>query len=260
MINLQAVVITGASSGIGAAIAKQLCEKGITTYALARGTAQLEQVKKTLPQDKQEYFIPVTCDISSTSEVNAAFKDIFAKNKIDMVVNNAGIGFNNDFLAFSDAEIDQVIATNIRGTISVTRAALNNRDPIRHLQIVNTTSLFGRIGCPQLSIYSASKFAVEGLTESLRLEFTNEAVGFTVLRPGITDTAFFGKAGMEQFQEKVKDLKSYFSPDQVATIFLARLRRDSKAIVVGNDKIFLALLPFIPFSKRFNVLDLVNKL
>lgn len=253
-------IVTGASSGIGASIAKQLCLRNTKVYALARTESRLKSVQKSLPNAKQNLFIPIVCDVSKASTVDNTMKSIFSKADVDLIVNNAGVGFYKDLTKHSPSEIEQVIATNLYGTINITRSVLTCSDRTHPLQIVNTASLAGRIGFPQMSIYSATKFAIIGLTEALRLEYANKKVAFTVLLPGKTDTDFFAKAGMEDFQASVKDLKSYYSSDKVAAIFLTKLRPEKNTIVIGNDKIFLKLLPFIPFKLRFKVLDIVNKL
>jgi short-subunit dehydrogenase len=126
--------------------------------------------------------------------------------------------------------------------------------------MVYTSSLAGKVGFPEMSIYSASKFAIEGFVDSLRSEYESKGVMFTVLRPGITRTPFFKKAGMEAFENSVKDLKNCYTPDKVAEIFYEKISPSVKTIVVGNDKYFLALLPFTPFRYRFKVLDFTNKL
>ncbi len=253
-------VVTGASSGIGRAIALQLCNAGTKVYGLARDAQKLKETKQSLPNAKRKLFVPVACDISSKRSAQKILHKVFEGRDVDLVVNNAGIGFSRDFPSYKNAEIDAVIATNLRGVITVTQAALAARRDSHHLQIVNVTSLAGKMGFPQLSIYSATKFAIEGLTEALRHEYQDKNASFTVLRPGITDTAFFGKAGMELYKKGVENLKSHYSPEKVASIFLSKLDKNRKTIVVGNDKIFIALLPFIPFSGRFKVLNITNKL
>lgn len=253
-------VVTGASSGIGKAIADQLCRNGVKVFGLARSKQKLQELKKTLPKDKRELFVVTPCDISKQKSAEKVLDKIFKNTPIDLVVNNAGIGFSKNFSTYTDEEINAVVNTNLYGTVTVTRAALASKPINHHVHIVNVTSLAGKAGFPQLSIYSATKFALEGLTEALRQEYDDKDASFTVLRPGITDTAFFNKAGMKDFRDTVKDTKAYYSPEKVATIFLSKLHKKRKTITIGNDKLFIALLPFIPFSMRFKVLDVINKL
>ncbi|MDL2341835.1 MAG: SDR family NAD(P)-dependent oxidoreductase [Patescibacteria group bacterium] len=260
MNNYQTAIVTGASSGIGRALTQQLCAQGVTVYALARSKRNLELAKNSLPKVYRNLLIPVVCDISKTEETQVKIKEIFSCSQIYLVINNAGIGYSRNFVDYSDNEIDTVIATNLRGTITVIQACLKLRDKQRPIHFVNTTSLAGKMGFPELSVYAATKFAIEGLTESLRHEYMNKDVTFTIVRPGITDTAFFSKAGMQLYKEGVKELKSFYSAEQVATILLAKLHSRKSVIIVGNDKFYIPLLPFVPFKYRFKVLDIVNKL
>lgn len=252
------IVVVGASSGIGASIARRFLAEGSTVFALARNLAKMKALKKSLPKEQQPRFKIVSCDIRDSAAAKTAITKIFSDAAISLVVANAGVGFGKPLREYSDDEVDTVIDTNLRGTIAVVRASLAAKKAAP-LQIVCTTSLAGKIGFPEMSIYSASKFGIEGFIESLRSEYEPSEVAFTILRPGITATPFFKKAGMEAFQESVKDLKSYYSPDKVADIFYEKLSPKVRVITVGNDKYFLAILPFIPFKYRFNVLDLVNK-
>lgn len=259
MTTYKTVVITGGNSGIGAAIAKKYCVNGSTVYALARNTTKLNEIKMSLPKRYQAHFITEKCDVTDKQQVVRVFKNIFRQQPVDLVISNAGMGYSKPFIKYTDKETTDVVATNLLGTINVVKAALKFRKR-RPLQIACTSSLAGKIGFPDMSIYSASKFGLEGLIESLRNEYDKNDVAFTVVRPGITKTSFFKKAGMQEFEKSVKDLKCYYSPERVADIFFKKLSWSRSTIVVGNDKYFLAILPFIPFRHRFKILDLINKL
>lgn len=254
-----AAIVTGASSGIGAAIARKLCENGTTVYALARDLKALHAVRNELPKSCRTQFMPMKCDISDREVTLKTIAGIFSEAPIDLVIANAGVGHSKNFAEYTWSDIDAVIDTNLRGTINTIRASLASRKD-KPLQIVCTTSLAGKIGFPKLSVYSATKFAIEGLVEALRYEYREDEVVFTVLRPGITATSFFSRAGMQDFEKSVKDLKSYYTPEKVAETFVGQLSRKSSIITVGNDKYFLRLLPVIPFKHRFKILDIINKL
>ena len=252
-------IITGASSGIGAAIAKKLCNHGITVYALARNQTLLDEVKASLPVTSRRYFIAQKCDITDKHEVEQVFTKVFIKNPVDLIVSNAGIGFSKKFNSYNDKEICDVINTNLLGNINVIRATLANKGEY-FTQVVCTSSLAGKMGFSNLSVYSATKFAIEGLVEALRGEYKDNEVAFTIFRPGITATKFFDKAGMQAFEEGVRNKKNYFTPEKVADIFINNLSPQSRTITVGNDKYFLLILPFIPFRYRFKILDIINKI
>lgn len=254
------VIITGASSGIGEALAKKYLRSGASVYALSRSRTRLTIVKNKLPKKLQKNFYVYKCDVSDNSQVKVVINRVFKDANPDLVINNAGIGYSERLTKLTDKQISQIIGTNLKGTIYVTKESLRARKKNRPLHIVNVTSLGGKIGFPKLSIYSASKFAVEGFTESVRRDHKDENVYFTILRPGITDTNFFDKANMKDFKDKVKNLKSFYSPDKVADLFIKELNINKKEITIGNDKVFLRLMPFVPFKYRFKLLDIVNKI
>lgn len=259
MHNYKAVIVTGASSGIGAEIANIFCTNGSLVFAVARNTKKLEIVRNNIPKKYRSKFVIKKCDVSKAKDVEKCIKSIFNQTNVDLVVSNAGIGYSKPFMSYTAKEIDDVLTTNIQGAINITQSCLANRKKQR-TQIVYTSSLAGRIGFPNMSIYSASKFALEGFVESLRGEYPRDDVTFTLLRPGITRTPFFKKAGMEKFEESVKDLKSCYTPEEVAAEFYNKISPDTEVIVVGNDKYFLKILPFTPKKYRFHVLDFINKL
>jgi len=253
-------IVTGASSGIGASIAIELAALGTKVYALARNKKTLTDLYSSLPKEVQKNFIITVCDLTDRKKVELIISTIFNNEKIvDLVISNAGIGYNKTVVSHTWDEIDQVIATNLCGTISIVKSSLEHKGSYP-LHIVVTSSLAGKIGFPEMPIYSATKFAIEGLIESLRYEYPANEVSLTVLRPGITATSFFAKAGMQGYEESVEKLKSFYTPEHVAKIFLSQLQWGKKVIVVGNDKYFLPLLPFIPFPARFKILGVINKL
>lgn len=252
-------LVTGASSGIGQAIATRLCEQGITVFALARSRSRLNAIRNSLSPDAKPLFKSVVCDLMDDGSIKAAV-DQLSDSRIDLLVNNAGTGIYKKFELMSEDEIDKVLNTNLKGTLTLTSHILRRRAPNESLHLVFVTSLAGKIGFSDLSVYSASKFALEGFCETLRAEYEGSPVSITVLRPGVTDTAFFEKAGMQAYKETAKNLRSFYSPDKVAEIFLQNISRKPPAIIVGNDKYFLIALPFIPFRHRLKALDIINKL
>lgn len=258
--NYKKAIVTGASSGIGASIANELVNSGAKVYALARNKKDLMGIQSGLPAKVQKNFIVTVCDVADEKKVELVIGKIFKnEKKIDLVISNAGVGYSKAIVNHTWDEVDQVIATNLCGTINIIKSSLEYKGS-HPLHIVATSSLAGKMGFPEMPIYSATKFAIEGLIESLRYEYPKDEVSLTVLRPGITATPFFAKAGMQGFKESVENLKSFYTPDRVAKLFLSQLKWGKKVIVIGNDKYFLPLLPFIPFSARLKVLDVINKL
>lgn len=253
-------LVTGASSGIGAEVAKLLCSSNIAVLAVARDEKRLQQIKEELPIEKQKYFTSVAGDLRKKSDIEAILDTCKNQGAIDLLINNAAVGYSLEFEKQSDQQIEDVIHTNLLGHMFLTRGLLNLRKKDAPLHIVFVTSLAGKIGFSDLSVYCASKFGLEGLCEALRIDYQGSPIAFTVLRPGITDTRFFDKAGMQAFYSSVKGTKALHSPTRVAEELLKKLSKKPAFIIVGNDKYFLKLLPFIPFHFRFKVINILNKL
>lgn len=257
-LNYKCAIITGASSGIGAAIAKELCNRDILVLGVARNKANLDQVKRSLPKAKQKLFRPLIADISKREDVKRI--NLVGKNAgVDLLINNAGAGLSLTLEKHTPADVHNIIATNLIGTTMLSHGLLLSRPSKKPLHIVFVTSLAGKIGFPDLSVYSATKFALEGLAESLRYEYANKPVRITVLRPGVTDTNFFNIAGMKNYYNSVKGSSKIHSAESVALKLINNLDTNNGVIMVGADKLFLKVLPFIPFRKRFKILGLTNK-
>lgn len=254
-------VVTGASSGIGAEIALGLCNKGIEVLAVARSEQKLRAVKSSLDISKRALFVAVLADVSTEQGLQKVIRTAHKRGRVNLVINNAAVGISKRFADYSSQEIDLVINTNLRAPIRLAQAFINSRKSRKTpLDFVFVSSLAGKIGFPELSTYSSSKFGIEGLVESLKNEYIDQPVRFTILRPGVTDTNFFNTAGMQCFHKSVQGTRSLHSPQKVATEFIKKLPSMPSVIVVGNDKYFLKLLPFIPFRMRFKFLDIVNKI
>ena len=260
MIEYNTALVTGASSGIGAAIARQLCLADVQVLAVGRSKDRLEKVRSSLPKKKQRLFLPVVGDLANKKDITQILKQGATYSPVDLLVNNAGTGYCDRFENIPDEAIENTVSTNLIGHILLTKGMLKQRLPDTPMHVVFVTSLFGKIGFENLSVYSATKFALEGLCEALRIEYENTSVDITVLRPGITNTNFFKVAGMEDFHNSVKGTKALHSPDSVAKALLVNADKRPNSIIVGNDKYFIPLIPFIPFKYRLKVLNIINKI
>jgi NAD(P)-dependent dehydrogenase (short-subunit alcohol dehydrogenase family) len=174
------VLITGASSGIGRACAETLAAAGYRVYGASRSGARGDDV-----------FDAITMDVTDDASVAAAVESVLAREgRIDVLVNNAGIGFAG---AVEDTSIDEArlqMDTNFLGVARVTRAVLPGMRERRSGLIVNIGSIAGWIAVPFQAFYSASKFALEGYSESLRMEMRPFGVRVVVIEPGDHKTPF----------------------------------------------------------------------
>jgi short-subunit dehydrogenase len=176
------VLITGVSSGIGMATASHLASKGMTVF----GTI-LEQIDGIQPHP--DGYSTVSMDVCDEKSVRFAVNSVLmAVNRIDVLINNAGIGLLGSIEETDMNEARQVLEVNTLGPLRVIQEVLPSMRRNRKGLIINTTSIGGQIAIPFDGIYSASKFALEGLSEALSLELKPFGVKVVILEPGDIDT------------------------------------------------------------------------
>ena len=192
-------VVTGASSGLGTHFSRSLIDRGATVYGLARSADKLD----ALQDDLGDSFRPVTCDVREEDQVADAFKTVRDESgRIDVLLNNAGLG---QFGPVDDLPLDEwdvQMDTNLRGVFLCTREAVptmreQNEDAGVGGHIVNVASIAGLLGNPNLTAYNASKFGLRGFSESLMKEVREDGIRVTCIYPGSIETNFFDVAGVE---------------------------------------------------------------
>jgi NADP-dependent 3-hydroxy acid dehydrogenase YdfG len=184
------ILITGASSGFGRDAAATLFVAGHTVYASMRGA---EGKNREAAEALRKLGVKtVELDVSDDASVEAGVKNVLEEaGKIDVLVNNAGIGSAGVTEAFTSEQAKVVFDTNVIGLLRVTRAVLPSMRQNRDGLIINISSILGRLTFPFLGIYGASKFAVEALTDSLRYELSQLGVEVVALQPSAYPTNFF---------------------------------------------------------------------
>ena len=181
-------LITGAGKGIGKAIAIALAKEGVNVGLIARTTAQLEEVATELKTQGVKAAV-ATADVADIDSVNDAVKHIGAElGPIDILINNAGTAKFGKFLELEPAEWENIIKVNLLGTYYVTRAVLPEMIERQTGDIINISSTAGQRGAPVTSAYSASKFAVIGLSESLMQEVRKHNIRVSTLTPSTVAT------------------------------------------------------------------------
>ena len=182
----QVMVITGASSGIGAATARQAAEAGYRVVLAARTADKLQE----LVDELGDRALAVECDVSEYADVEALVsRTLDAFGRIDVVFANAGVGFPRGFEAGDPEDAKQMILTNVYGVWTTIRAAASAlRETKGHLLI--TSSIAGRRALKG-SLYSSTKFAVTGMGEAARLDFNGTGVRVTLIEPGMVETEGF---------------------------------------------------------------------
>ncbi|MDQ3837424.1 MAG: SDR family oxidoreductase, partial [Thermoproteota archaeon] len=183
-------VVTGSSSGIGLATSLALAKNGYLTYATMRNLAKRDSIQ-SIAEEQHLPIRTVQLDVTDENSIKNAIQSILSEaGRIDVLVNNAGYGLTG---AFEDIGIDEIKAlyeTNLFGMMCVTQAAL----PIMRKQgsgrIINISSGAGRIGFPGNSAYVSSKFALEGLSESMSYELEQFGIKTVLVEPGFVRTDF----------------------------------------------------------------------
>ncbi len=184
------ILITGASSGFGRDTAETLFGAGHTVYASMRGA---QGKNRDAAEALRKLGIKtVELDVSDDASVEAGVKKVLAEaGKIDVLVNNAGIGSAGVTEAFTAEQAKVVFDTNVIGILRVTRAVLPSMRQKRDGLIINIGSVLGRVTFPFSGIYGASKFAVEALTDSLRYEVSQLGVEVVEVQPSAYPTNFY---------------------------------------------------------------------
>lgn len=175
----QVIIITGASSGFGKATAELLAAKGHKVYGLCRRAMEHEKISYR------------SCDVRDRAQVQAVVDSIVAEaGRVDVLVNNAGMGIGGALELASEAEIDRQMGTNFMGCANMCQAVLPHMRKARKGRIVNVSSIGGVMGLPYQGYYSASKFAIEGFSEALAAEVKRFGIRVSLVEPGDFATKF----------------------------------------------------------------------
>lgn len=174
--NSKVILVTGASSGIGLAVARVLTQKGHRVF----GTSRSDKVGPT-----PDGFEMICMDVTDENAVVLGIEHIRkAAGKLDVVVNNAGLGMVGPVELVSDAEAREIFETNVFGVLNVCRHVLPLMRSSGGGHIINITSIAAQMGLPFRGIYSSSKFAVEGFSESLSQEVRQFGIKVSIIEPG----------------------------------------------------------------------------
>ena len=228
----QVVLITGASSGIGRATAEAFAAAGASVALAARSTGALHEAAQAI-EARGGRALAVPADVTQRASVDAcvrAVRDTFGR--LDVLVNNAGLGRKASLEQTTDEEIETLVRTNVVGTLYATRAALPHLREVAGT-IVLISSVAGRRGFPWASVYCATKFALAGLAESLRIELAGTGVKVVLICPGRVDTDFFAKAGFP-IEHGIGGRASMARPADVAAMIVRDVARGRREHVLSR--------------------------
>jgi short-subunit dehydrogenase len=222
---MDALLITGAGSGLGKELALLLSQNNYHIFLLGRSQDKLQKVKFEIEQDGGRADV-IQADIRSYQDVSEKVKQLSEHYPLHGVINNAGIGYFGPFLDLEKDEVVEMIETNILGTLYVTKAVLpilEQRNAGLVMNIISTAGLRGKVN---EAVYVASKFAVRGFTESLQKEYENSPIQFSAVYMGGMDTPFWENS------DHIKDPSRLRTPKEIAEIIMSQLNEDS--IIIEN--------------------------
>ncbi len=244
------ILITGASSGIGKAAAKYFLAKGWNVSATMRSPSSEKDLTDS------ENLIKMETDVTDkTSVVSAVETTVKHFGGIDVLLNNAGYGSAGPMEAATDQQIKRQFDVNLFGVIETIRAVLPHFRKKNDGMIINISSIGGLVTFPLFSLYHASKWAVEGLSESLQYELNPLGIKIKVVEPGGVKTDFAGRSmdffdinGYEDYSDTVNKITHYFradgerrakyaEPDKIAEVIFkaATDGTDQFRYIAGND-------------------------
>jgi NAD(P)-dependent dehydrogenase (short-subunit alcohol dehydrogenase family) len=265
---IKVAVVTGSSSGIGFETSLLLARNDYYTYATMRNIDKSHKIKDTAKQDNLPLEV-LQLDVNDEKSVKNAFAKIIEdKQRVDLLINNAGYDVMGPVEELSLDDFKSQFETNFFGLIRVTKEVI----PIMRSQnkgtIVNVSSIGGRIGFPLNSAYQSSKFALEGFSESMRYELEEFGINVILVEPGVIKTNFFENIKVNENSAKktspyaplmqkgyegwkpMLEGSSSSSPQDVAEVILKAVKSNDPEIryLVGNDAVSL-------IEKRKNMTD-----
>jgi short-subunit dehydrogenase len=217
-LNDRTAIVTGASTGIGAATSLALARRGAVVWAVARNRDRLEKVAQ-----HHTRIHPIVADL--TIDADRA-RLVEAVGRVDILINNAGVA-RLGLVEFSDLEETRhMFELNVLSMIDLTQRVLPGMLARRSGHICNIGSSVSYLSAPPLTIYSATKYAVEGFNDGLRREVLHRGVGVSLIQPGPVKTAFWGRASIGDSVNATESTGTGIPPEWVANAIVKAIRFD----------------------------------
>jgi 3-oxoacyl-[acyl-carrier protein] reductase len=220
-------LVTGASRGIGRAIALELAKNGVKRLLIvARDRQKLAQLATEIEALNVEV-VTLAIDLTQPIKINIAIAQAWrAYGPIDLLINCAGVAHQTPFLQSKIPDVQEEIALNVMGLYTITRLVARRMAARQQGTIVNVSSLMGKIAAPTMSTYSATKFAILGLTQALRSELSQHNIRVVALLPTLTETDMTRSLHLFRWVMPM-------TAEQVAKVLMKGLRKNSTEILVG---------------------------
>jgi NAD(P)-dependent dehydrogenase (short-subunit alcohol dehydrogenase family) len=213
----KSVLITGASSGIGFGAAKELIRRGYTVFGSVRKQEDAGRVKAELG----DHFIPLLFDVTDSAGVDRAVADVRQQLKgqgLGALINNSGISVSGPIELLTVEELAYNFEVNVFGVVRVTKAFLpllgSQKDhPSQPGRILNISSVAGKLTAPYMAPYNGSKFALEGISHTMRKEFMRYGIEVVIIGPGPVQTGIWDKGSLKRFEgtSYYESLRKFFS-------------------------------------------------
>lgn len=247
------VVLTGAASGMGEQLARQLAVEGAGTLVLVdRDADRLAQVADELRSGTAALVETQVVDLADRAAVVALAETVLAAHpRVDLLVNNAGVALMGRFDEVTLEDVEWVLDVNLRAPIILTRLLLPALKAAPGSHVINLSSLFGLIAPAGQVAYSTSKFGLRGFSEGIGVELARDAIGVTTVHPGgiATRIAHSARAGASLSEREVASGRALadrllrMDPARAAAIILDAARRRRARVVVGADAKALEWIP-----------------
>jgi dehydrogenase/reductase SDR family member 7B len=238
--------ITGASSGIGAALAAELFNRGATVVLSARSVEKLEKIKTDFDKKAPGRCIIIPCDVTSGSSVQEALEQVkLLAGTVDILINNAGVS-QRSYALDTTLEVDrELFEVNFFGAVAVTKGIAPLMVSRGSGHIVVISSMAGKYGFRMRSAYSASKHALQGYFETLRAELFKDNIQVTIVCPGRikTEISVHSLMGDGQTYGKMDKGQAQGVPvEKCAEIIARAIEHNRKEIFIGNRELLLLII------------------
>ncbi|TMA40981.1 MAG: SDR family oxidoreductase [Deltaproteobacteria bacterium] len=219
-------IVTGASSGIGAQLGRDLAARGVRVALLARRVDRLEALAGEIGRCGGDA-VAIGCDVADRAEVEGAVARVLERHgRIDLLVNNAGYGRHVLFKDHDLADVERMMRTNYLGTVYGIRAVLPAMRARRRGWIVNIASVAGKLGQPDEVAYSATKFAVTGFSEGLSYELVPIGIHVMVVYPALVRTEMFTPEVLARMPARAH--RTFIDPPEFSRAVLRALERGKR--------------------------------
>ncbi|WP_183096054.1 SDR family NAD(P)-dependent oxidoreductase [Nocardioides stalactiti] len=238
------VVITGAGSGIGRALALNLADKGSRLALSDVDQAGLDETVALAEKAGSPEVRGDKLDVADRDAFAAYADAVVAQfGQVNVVVNNAGVALAGDFVDLEMKDIDWILGINLGGVVHGSKFFLPHLIASGDGHLVNISSLFGLVSMPGQSMYNASKYAVRGMTEAIREEMliAGHKVGVTAVHPGGIKTAIARNARVSEHEDKAATAKLFdeklarMTPERAAEIIVKGIKKNQARVLVGLD-------------------------